>query len=152
MFSCCYVQLHGVRRRACGTGGIALRYEPVCATQPPVFTGGCRGCGSGGCGVTGARAAVVFSDMSTITSQFSPLNPQVSPVSMESVDRVVDRRAGKSIGYFPCCGPVCANQPSGVAGIPKNRRISTPYLPCFVTGLTGLTGCGISAGRGGCVA
>ena len=29
------------------------------------------------------------SDMSTITSRFSPLNPRVSPVSMEIVDRVI---------------------------------------------------------------
>ena len=28
-------------------------------------------------------------DMSTITSRLSPLNPRVSPVSTESVDRVV---------------------------------------------------------------
>ena len=34
-------------------------------------------------------AVVVPSDMSTITIRFSPLNTQVSSVSMESVDRVV---------------------------------------------------------------
>ena len=32
---------------------------------------------------------VVTSDMSTITSRFSRLNPRISPVSTESVDQVV---------------------------------------------------------------
>ena len=40
-------------------------------------------------------------------------------------------------GCFPC-----------VCGVTRNRRISTPHLPCFITELTGCTGCKLSAGRG----
>ena len=38
-----------------GTYGHARGYEPVYETQPLVVTDVCRGCGLGGCGVTGAR-------------------------------------------------------------------------------------------------
>ena len=34
---------------------------------------------------------------------------------------------------------------SHVYGVPRNRRISIPRLPCFVSGLTGCTDCGLPA-------
>ena len=85
----CYVQFPSVRRRVCGVCRHAHGYEPICATQPPVFTGVYRGCRPAVVESPEFDAGVVSSDMSTITSRFSPLNPRMSLVSKEIMDRVV---------------------------------------------------------------
>ena len=108
-------------------------------------------------------AVVVPSDMPTITSRFSPLNPRVSPVSTESVDRVVvespvsDDVPIVELDMLPDVSQFAllitqGSQVSHLSSVQLSpNRISTPYLACFVTGVAFVacfTGCRLSASSG----
>ena len=77
-------------RPCCHVFGYVDYYDPVLTIQPPVFTGVyIEVVDRGVVESPQFDAAVVSSDMSTITNRFSSLSPQCSPVSTEVVDRGV---------------------------------------------------------------
>ena len=131
-------------------------------------------------------AAVVSSDMLTITSRFSTLNPQVSPISTEIVDRVVVESPVSDVAPVVDSDMLPVRAGSRRSAL-RGRRCRTcrrcnchligcdwtltwmlsicslclrrlrdpaciPSVTYFVTGVTFvvcITGCGLSAGRGG---